>query len=396
MGVTYIWTGPGSFTSTSQNPSINPSAVTSSGTYTVTAVKAGCISAPAVTSAVVHAVPQITSVTSTDPKTCFGTDGTITLNGLTAGVQYELAYSFNGVPYTSNVTATASGKILLTGLPAGVYSGIIVTFSCASNTVGPVSLKDPLPAPDPILGANSPICTGKTLKLTSTDQVTDLTYEWTGPNGFTSNLQNPEIPNVGMADSGVYSLTIKYLNCASYAAENVIVHPPTVLTDVTPSQIIPLGSSLQLHVNGAEFYTWTPSDGTLSNPTIDSPLATPTESITYTVVGINRHGCRDTASISIIVDDNISEFLPNAFTPNNDGQNDIFRIGNMKYDKLVQFNVYNRWGQLIYHNTSDPNAGWDGTFNGVAQDMGTYSYSIIITTPAGKDKVLKGDVLLIR
>jgi len=114
------------------------------------------------------------------------------------------------------------------------------------------------------------------------------------------------------------------------------------------------------------------------------------------VQGMNVWGCLDTASVNIVIDDNVNEFVPNAFTPNNDGRNDIFRIGNVKYDKLVDFSIYNRWGQLVYHNEYEPTEGWDGKFNGVPQDMGTYYYNIILTRPDGTTKNFKGEVILIR
>ena len=88
--------------------------------------------------------------------------------------------------------------------------------------------------------------------------------------------------------------------------------------------------------------------------------------------------------------------MPNTFTPNGDGLNDIFKIENIKFDKLVEFSVFNRWGQMVYHNNSDATKGWDGTFNGQQCDMGVYNYSIILAEPSGKNKYFKGTVSLVR
>lgn len=112
--------------------------------------------------------------------------------------------------------------------------------------------------------------------------------------------------------------------------------------------------------------------------------------------GMNQWGCIDSASVAIDIDYTVNEFIPTGFTPNGDGLNDIFRIGNVKYDKLIDFSVFNRWGQLVYHNTWDVKEGWDGTFNGVPQGIGTYYYNIILGTPNGKTKNFKGEVTLIR
>jgi gliding motility-associated-like protein len=282
-------------------------------------------------------------------------------------------------------------------LSAGNYNGFNVSsYTCLSNTIGPVTLKDPNPPPVPKLSSNSPICSGKTLALDATDAISGLAYDWSGPNGFSSNERNPDVSNVSMADSGLYTLTIRFLNCPTAASENIIVYPPVVLKDVTANQVIPFGSSITLNASGAEFYLWAPNDGTLSNPNINNPVATPQQTTTYIVEAMNKWGCVDSAEVTISLDNNTVEGVPNAFTPNGDGKNDVFMIQNIKYDKLVDFSVYNRWGQLIYHNTYDVKQGWDGTFNGVPQDMGTYDYRIILSDPDGKLKYFKGSVTLIR
>ena len=396
-GVTYSWSGPLGFTSALQNPVINPAHVNQSGIYTVTATKIGCVSAAATTTVVIHPIPNITGISSTNPTTCFGTDGTITLTGLTPGLSYFVTYIFNNNPVSITIVADGNGKITITGLSAGTYTDFSVSsYTCVSNSIGPVILSDPAAPPIPTLGSNSPLCAGDTLFLTANDPIKTLIYSWTGPNGFTSDLQNPYIPNVQLSDSGVYSLTIKYLNCPSSASEIIKIYPPVVLTNVTESQEMPYGGYVQLNAAGALFYMWTPSDGTLSNPNIYNPTAAPQDSTTYVVIGMNEWGCRDSAKVIITINYNAYEFVPSAFTPNGDGKNDIFRIVNQKFVKLIDFSVFDRWGKLIYHNTYDAKQGWDGNYNGVAQDMGVYFYSIIVETPDGKIKSFKGDVTLIR
>jgi gliding motility-associated-like protein len=396
-GVTYSWSGPGGFVSGMQNTAISPAALTASGTYTVTATLVGCVSAPATTSVVIHPIPKITTLSPSNTTTCEGSDGAITLDGLTAGISYAVSYDYNGKPVSVTLTANASGDITIGGLSAGTYTTISAgSFTCVSNSMGPVTLYDPLPAPAPKLGANSPICVGDTLKLTSADAVSNVTYEWVGPNGFSSALKDPIRPNMALIDSGTYMLTIRYLNCPSSSSIEVGVYPPVVLSNVTASQTIPYGSSLQLNADGATFYLWSPNDGTLTDPNIHNPVATPMDAIIYTVHGINQWGCMDTAQVAIKLEDVITEFVPNAFSPNGDGHDDIFKVGNTRYDKLIDFSIYNRWGNLIYHNTYDITKGWDGTYNGVPQDIGVYNYRILLGTPGGNVKEFKGDVTLIR
>ena len=91
----------------------------------------------------------------------------------------------------------------------------------------------------------------------------------------------------------------------------------------------------------------------------------------------------------------MTDNIPTAFTPNNDGLNDVFRISGLKFQKLLDFRVFNRWGQVIFQ-TNSIEKGWDGTFNGHPQDMGTYVYEITVAHPDGTRKTYKGSVTLIR
>ncbi len=87
--------------------------------------------------------------------------------------------------------------------------------------------------------------------------------------------------------------------------------------------------------------------------------------------------------------------IPNAFTPNNDGQNDIFKIRNMTDERLIDFKVFNRWGTILFR-TTDPNSGWDGTNKGQPQPIGVYGYVIQIGYPDGYVETYKGTVTLIK
>jgi len=141
---------------------------------------------------------------------------------------------------------------------------------------------------------------------------------------------------------------------------------------------------------------WTPDNGTLSDPNINDPIATPSVTTTYTVYGMSQYGCLNSALITITVDSTMTGGIPTAFTPNNDGLNDIFRPVGSKFQRLVEFRVYNRWGQQVFY-SNNVEHGWDGTFNGVPQDMGDYYYQIIVAQPGSTENIAyKGSVTLIR
>jgi gliding motility-associated-like protein len=88
--------------------------------------------------------------------------------------------------------------------------------------------------------------------------------------------------------------------------------------------------------------------------------------------------------------------VPNAFSPNGDGKNDLFRVGTVRNMINVQeFRIFNRWGQELFYST-DISKGWDGTFKGVKQDPGVYHYMMRVAYANGKTAFIKGDVTLVR
>jgi len=110
---------------------------------------------------------------------------------------------------------------------------------------------------------------------------------------------------------------------------------------------------------------------------------------------MDKYGCTATDSVTINLTYN-NIFIPDAFTPNNDGLNDVFRVGNLGDYQVAEMSIYNRWGNLVYHVKDGENKGWDGTYNGAPQDIGVYDYLVVISKPGGTLQYYKGTVTLIR
>jgi len=194
--------------------------------------------------------------------------------------------------------------------------------------------------------------------------------------------------------AGDYTLYIAAGNCDTTLALAIDEFPkPTLSLSPTDTTIF-YGDTIQLQVSGAYIYTWSPT-AQLDTATKANPMAWPRKPTRYTVVGINQYGCRDEDYINVDINYSMPEFVPNAFSPNGDGNNDVFRLSGITHHKLSVFKIFNRYGQEIYNGT-DPQQGWDGTHNGKPCDIGTYHYLIGITYPDGKTKTLKGDLTLIR
>lgn len=154
------------------------------------------------------------------------------------------------------------------------------------------------------------------------------------------------------------------------------------------------GQSIQLLASGARFYNWSPVMS-LNNPNISYPIGRPMEDTKYIVGGIGVNGCRAFDTLHVIVDKRDNLFVPSAFSPNGDGKNDVFRITNLSFQRIMEFRVFNRQGLEVF-STNDSRAGWDGTYAGVPQDIGTYMYLIRVAYPDGFVETYKGETTLIR
>jgi gliding motility-associated-like protein len=110
----------------------------------------------------------------------------------------------------------------------------------------------------------------------------------------------------------------------------------------------------------------------------------------------SKYGCKSADSVYINAESCCEMAFPNAFTPNGDKRNDIFRPMRDGRQEIVTFRVVNRWGQVVFESANTDTEGWDGTFAGRIQDMGVYQYYIKYRCLDNKYYELKGDVTLIR
>ncbi len=223
-----------------------------------------------------------------------------------------------------------------------------------------------------------------------------FTYQWTPAANLSSDTAKvPMFDGLGVF---VYTLTAT-MNTEGCVATHVMTLSSTLpkqLQNITASTTIMFGNSVQLYADSVMFYTWTPNDGSLNNPNINNPIATPSVTTTYTVYGMDYFGCRDTATVTVRVDTSMSEFVPSGFTPNGDGLNDVFRLNGSKFQHMLELRIFNRWGEQVFYSTTREQ-GWDGSYKGVPQDLGVYYYTVIVARPGHPtNQVYKGEVTLIR
>ena len=150
------------------------------------------------------------------------------------------------------------------------------------------------------------------------------------------------------------------------------------------------------YINGMYYY-WTPTNG-LSSPLSHQTDATVYESTLYFVTVTDNHGCEVKDSVFIEVDivncERPNIYVPNVFTPNNDGKNDMVFVKG-EWIESFEFEIFDRWGESVFF-TDKLSEGWDGTFRGKLCDAAVYFYRLSVNCAGGKKFVEGGDITLIR
>ena len=245
------------------------------------------------------------------------------------------------------------------------------------------------------------ICEGDSYQAfaTGSGNAPSESFSWTDEFGGTSGLScttcaNPIIlPPTGGVHTYTCVRTDAY-NCSDAVTIKVTTNPKPIISILNGDSItIKYLQEVNLIATGGQVYNWTPVWGT-NNPNVANIIVSPAEPTMYYVYSLNNYGCRNWDSIYVNIDyhDNLS--VPNAFTPNGDGNNDLFRVTNLTFQNVQEFKVMNRWGQEIF--SAPDNRGWNGTYKGKPQDPATFYYLIKVAYPDGSTRMFKGDVILIR
>ncbi|MEO8770099.1 MAG: gliding motility-associated C-terminal domain-containing protein [Ferruginibacter sp.] len=352
----------------------------SAGSYQVTLVSsAGCDSI-ATLNLTVNLTPLAPVVSS--PATYCQHETTTALTastGTTGGtlLWYTTATGGTGssmppVPSSSTPGVTNYYVSEMNGLCEGPRSLIIVTVN-NSPDLGP--------------DQGAKICFGQSFNLQSLFNTNAATSSWTFNQ---ATVTDPGAVTI----AGQYELIASNTNgCADTAFVNLIVKPQIIANagnDANAEYNIPY----QLSGSGGGQYQWTPSS-VLNNAFIANPLAVLTEDQTFILMVKDDFGCFSLDTVKIRVLKGPTFYVPTAFTPNGDGLNDIFRPTAVGIRSLEYFRIFNRYGELVFE-THDLGKGWDGTYKGVKQNLGNYIWMIKGVDRFGKERSMKGNVVLIR
>ena len=360
-------------------------------------IENGCVSNIDSTQLTVRPIPSARFIATPNPS-CSGNVVTFTFNGkldpVTISNGHTLTWTFvNGNP----PSATGSDIVQTTfNNSTEIVAGNLATVTVTQNSCKSAPYSDTVfvnPLPQPIVSGPKDICANQIAVLTTS--VPYKFYTWKdGYGNITHNdtlsINKDELISVDVVD---------YNNCKGGTTTQVTVHPsPEAHAGI--DQTIFLGNSAYLDGSnsaGGDAYLWTPYN-TLNDAHSMTPIATPNATTAYVLTYFNSTlGCTDNDTVIIHVKDCKPLILPNAFTPNGDGEDDYFMIINPDdYYKLVHMEIYNRWGQLIFSTNDKNSKGWDGRYLGELQQIDTYIFNITAECGGGKLLQLKGDVTLLR
>jgi len=283
-------------------------------------------------------------------------------------------------------------------------NALCATAPTASSNTLPITVNAGV-APVVVITADlSATCQGDPVHFTAriTNGVPVSQYQWE-VNGTNAGINTFRFTAMNPSDGDIVTCLAKGSSGCAASVSNSIpltVHPMPV---IAPGQLFQIsqgqGITLDPIISGnIASWSWTPSAG-LSDDAIRNPIANPQRTTDYTLEVATADDCRATGTITVKVFTQLR--IPNAFTPNSDGHNDIFYVlGGPPGSAVKDLSIFDRWGQKIFqvHDAppGDPGFGWNGYVRGTPAPTGTYVYNIVIRFADGKQQLFSGTLVLTR
>lgn len=206
--------------------------------------------------------------------------------------------------------------------------------------------------------------------------------------------------------AGDYDVFIRDRKGCQDTLRTTLTEPEPLMVDAGPDQVIGLGCPVLISATvvpgtSTVVYKWSSTDTAFMDPAMASFTTFPPGEATYTVMVSDDAGCEATDEVLISSDGLRPVFIPNAFSPNNDGINDFFTVfSNKATREIISLQVFDRWGGKVFEQTNFPTnevtMGWDGTANGQILNPGTYAYVAKVLFVDGVEMVYHGDINLIK
>jgi gliding motility-associated-like protein len=355
-----------------------------------------------------QAGPPSISITATATSTPVCTPITFTATTANAGAEPSLQWEVSGVKvgnggptYSNNLFANGDQVDCILTAQNGCTAGL------ANDTSNIITLAiDPRGAATVTIAAEpDTVCKGNPVNFMAkvTNGSAQPTFQWLINGDSVAGDDSAAYHTDSLPGGAIVTCLITSDDACGLAKSNSIPIVVNTPANIAPNQVftIQYGKSLTLEpvVSGSvTSWLWVPGTG-LSDSTIEDPVADPAATILYTLE-VTTTGC-GADSGTILVDVYTPLGIPNAFTPNGDGHNDVFYVlGGPINSRVEEFAVFNRWGQAVFraHDVApgDPANGWNGYLDGKPAPAGTYIYLVVMKYADGSRQSYKGTVILIR
>lgn len=376
------------------NPTENYLDLTTTTKYRVVLQLGGCF-AYSSEATITVSPPTVGGSVGLSDTVCSGSNsGILTLTGQTGGIigwqSSPGGNNWTPISWTNDTFGYFNNTTTL------FYSAIVKSGACeqqtsstATITVDPVSVGG-------ILNSSKTVCKGINSGTITLTNFTGTPSWWqsTNPSAGWTQISNSAStwPYLNINDTTWYKVNVKSGVCPAAVSSTVIISPaPLPAADAGVDDTTSLGYPIQLNGSGGMDYIWAPTSS-LNNPAIQNPIASPTATTTYTVMVSDANGCTDNNEVTIVVLEDYKFLITNLITPNGDGKNDTWHIGNIQEYPSCEVSIFNIHNTKLF-SAVPYNNDWDGTFNGKELPDGTYYY--ILKCPDSA-KESKGYITLLR
>ena len=386
----YAWTA-----SIGSNPNptgiviVNPSITT---TYTVLSGTGAC-TAQAV--ATVSVLPVINpTIISASPFVCI-TNSIIIAAPFAAG----LTYSWQPTTAILGANNTYSINAMPTNTTTVIYTVTISNGACSDSDTIQLKVKTPPNINDVTTLNNDTICVGGCVTFSAnTSGSLPIYYQWYYESGVGTSTVGIA-PEACYPSAGNFSIVATASNTCGFDTlikNNFVTVYDLPILNVQGDTTINIGETTEISASGGLSYYWSPNNNnTIACVTCSNTIVQPTVTTQYIVVTSNSPYCKVQDTVTVIVDVNCGDFfIPNAFSPNDDGLNDLINVHG-KCISTFNLQIYNRWGEKVFETTTLENS-WDGSYKGKKMDTGVFVYKADGVSIDGQSFKLKGNITLIR
>ncbi|MBP6022736.1 lectin-like domain-containing protein [Ferruginibacter sp.] len=282
---------------------------------------------------------------------------------VTGSVVNKWSWTLNNTEWSASQNANRSFVVFnpMVGLVATSVLG------CASDTAFKTLFVSPLP--DVTMSFNNS-CKNAPVNFTAVDNSGTVTqWKWVFGDGAVATTQNAQHTYTANGTYKVKLFATASNGCYSDSLQkDIIIYGTNAFAG--NDTIAAAGQPVQLKASGGLSYTWSPA-ASLNDPNIANPVTILTTTQTFSVKAFTPEGCESYDDVTVKIYNGPGIYLPNAFTPNGDTKNDVFKGIAVGIKQFNYLKVYNRWGQLVFYAT-DYNKGWDGMWKGQQQPGGVY------------------------